>query len=135
MFRTYSSLLIAAAVATAAATSQTAQAQVDPGLSDQPPMQAPEKMRTPEAPRPPAESRVEGTNDTSYVDRFFATVARTLPLSPILFPLRNEVSVVDWMSSCIASSRGWGQSLTCYGGGFGMGEEEQPAPKRTPSAT
>lgn len=78
----------------------------------------------PRAPMPDA--------DTSSVDRFFTTVARVLPLSPILFPVGNEVSVEDWIQSCLTSSEGWTEDLTCYGGGLPRPVDE---PARAPGST
>lgn len=65
------------------------------------------------------------TGDTQFVDKFNWFMGRTLPLSPILYPLDNDVSVEEWIQECAASSDGW-KTTTCYGGGWG-GERQRPA--------
>jgi hypothetical protein len=64
--------------------------------------------------------------DTEYVDTFNWFMARTLPLSPILYPLDNDVSVEEWIKECAASKDGW-ETSTCYGGGWGGEKEKRPA--------
>jgi hypothetical protein len=64
--------------------------------------------------------------DTQFVDQFNWFMGRTLPLSPILYPLDNEVSVEQWLQDCAASKDGW-VTTTCYGGGWGGATEKRPA--------
>jgi hypothetical protein len=74
----------------------------------------------------------------SYVDGVYAVLAKSIPLSPILFPIGNDVGVREWFDECIAETEGWrDDALTCYGGGFAP-EPEKPSitrPVRPPSAT
>lgn len=64
--------------------------------------------------------------ETQFVDRFHWFMGRTLPLSPILYPLDNDVSVEEWINQCAASKDGWA-TTTCYGGGWGGAREQPPA--------
>lgn len=76
----------------------------------------------------------EPVAETSSIDKMFAVVARMLPLSPILFPIGNEVSVDQWISSCVTSNAGWTRDLTCYGGGWKV-PPEPPVSRRIPEST
>ncbi len=71
-----------------------------------------------------------------YVDRFNWFMARTLPLSPLVYPIGNDVSVEEWVESCATSKDGWA-TTTCYGGGWGGEKEKRPAAVSvlTPDAT
>ena len=74
----------------------------------------------------------------SYVDGVYGVLAKSIPLSPILFPVGNDVGVREWFDECIAETDGWHDNdLTCYGGGFPP-QPEKPSilkPVRPPSAT
>jgi hypothetical protein len=74
----------------------------------------------------------------SYVDGVYAVLAKSIPLSPLLFPVGNDVSVREWFDECIAETEGWrDDALTCYGGGFAP-QPEKPSilrPARPPSAS
>jgi hypothetical protein len=74
----------------------------------------------------------------SYVDSVYTIMAKSSPLSPVLFPVGNDVSVGEWFDECIVETEGWhDDELTCYGGGFNP-EPEKPSilkPVRPPSAT
>ncbi|NUO53697.1 MAG: hypothetical protein HOV80_33025 [Polyangiaceae bacterium] len=72
----------------------------------------------------------------NYVNQFNWFMGRTLPLSPLLYPLDNEVSVEKWIQKCAASKDGW-VTTTCYGGGWGGEREKAPAAVSalTPDAT
>lgn len=71
----------------------------------------------------------------SYTTQFHWFLGRTLPLSPVLYPIENDTSVVEWIGEC-TSRDGW-KDTTCYGGGWGV-EEPKPGPaisSRMPSSS